>query len=383
MKKIYPLLFFLFACGLTAVRAQDTSACNALFTWIPSGYTVYFYPADSAAGVRHVWNFGDSSTLSTTGTLVSHTYATAGTFTVTQVIIDSIRHCRDSSSQQVVIQASPPPPACGLTVTTIGDSLTGRYSFIANVTTPPGTTDTVTWTINGALAGYGDTLTKTFARDTAYNVCAALSTSQGCRIQSCVTINTDSVTTPLPPPDTCTISIGDVVNTHRSGEYTFYLADSLKYDSVQWTIKVFGPDSVNYGPFYGRSFTYIFKDTGNYWVGVRAVKAGCGWLTAGLSFWVDSVSNPGGPDSARSGSFISCYPNPATTQANLSVTMNGNDLITIRVYNSMGGQVLSTEQSGYTGVNQISLPIANLPTGIYYVQLQYGNTILRSKIQKL
>jgi hypothetical protein len=49
----------------------------------------------------------------------------------------------------------------------------------------------------------------------------------------------------------------------------------------------------------------------------------------------------------------------------------------------MGGLVLTRTVSGYPGVNQITLPIANLPTGVYYIELQYGDTILRSKVQKL
>jgi hypothetical protein len=49
----------------------------------------------------------------------------------------------------------------------------------------------------------------------------------------------------------------------------------------------------------------------------------------------------------------------------------------------MGSQVLSTTQSGYKGVNEVTLPIASLPKGVYYIQLQYDNTILKSKVQKL
>ena len=49
----------------------------------------------------------------------------------------------------------------------------------------------------------------------------------------------------------------------------------------------------------------------------------------------------------------------------------------------MGGQVLSRSVTGYPGVNQITLPIANLPMGVYYIELQFGDTILRSKFQKL
>jgi hypothetical protein len=49
----------------------------------------------------------------------------------------------------------------------------------------------------------------------------------------------------------------------------------------------------------------------------------------------------------------------------------------------MGGLVLSRSVSGYPGINQITLPIATLPKGVYYIELQYGDTTVRSKFQKL
>jgi hypothetical protein len=80
---------------------------------------------------------------------------------------------------------------------------------------------------------------------------------------------------------------------------------------------------------------------------------------------------------------IASYPNPATTQTNLAVNLDMANTVYIRVYNSMGVLVQSTNVSGMQGMNQISLPIGNLSAGIYYIQLQYGTTIKRAKIQKL
>lgn len=83
------------------------------------------------------------------------------------------------------------------------------------------------------------------------------------------------------------------------------------------------------------------------------------------------------------GNTIASFPNPATTQVTLTVTLDKYTNVNVQVYNSMGGVVLSRSVSGYPGTNQVTLPIANLPTGVYYIELQYGDTILRSKVQKL
>jgi len=374
MKKVYLLFFSLLLFGEATVRAQDSSSCNGAFTAIPAGYQVYFQAADSLPGVIHRWNFGDSAQRSTDSSLINHVYSYAGNFLVTQVVIDSVHHCRDSSWQYITIQANP-GPTCSLSITVSSDSVHRIYSFVANPVTAPGTLDTITWTINDTLAGHGDTLRKTLAFG-YYTVCAMLSTSDGCQVQSCVVVDvSDSVPPPPPPPDTCTIAFTALPNPHRANEYTFQVVNSQKYDSVIWTI-INNTDSANIGPFYGRSFTYTFKDTGYYWVSVAARRiSGCN-VYAGQNIRIDSVPP------AQHG-FITSYPNPATTQVNLAVSLDKAATIAIRVYNSMGSQVLSTTWTGYPGVNQVTLPIANLPIGVYYIQLQYGDTILKSKIQKL
>ena len=137
-----------------------------------------------------------------------------------------------------------------------------------------------------------------------------------------------------------------------------------------------GPDSLFAGPYHGPSFSYTFPDTGYYAVYVTADKrSGCA-VSNGQYVQIDSLSGP-------SGHYINSYPNPATTQVSLTITLNSYTNIDVRVYNSMGGLVSTQKVSGYPGVNQLTLPIANLPTGVYYIELQYGETILRSKFQKL
>ena len=234
--------------------------------------------------------------------------------------------------------------------------------------------DTVTWTINDTLTGHGDTLRR-YLTTGPVTVCAYLSTGDGCRSQSCITINPqDSLSTPPPPTDTCTINFTAVPKDHMPNQYVFTVIDGNDYDSISWTI--IGADSLFAGPYHGPSFSYTFPDTGYYAVYVTADKrSGC-LVSNGQYVQIDSVSRP-------SGKYINSYPNPATTQVTLNVMLDQNTAVDIRVYNSMGGQVLSRSVSGYRGSNQITLPIANLPVGVYYIELQYGDTILRSKFQKL
>jgi hypothetical protein len=81
--------------------------------------------------------------------------------------------------------------------------------------------------------------------------------------------------------------------------------------------------------------------------------------------------------------YQSSYPNPASNAAHLDVRLGSSSMIYIRVYNSMGSQVGQMSVAGYPGYNHLSVPINGLQQGIYYIQVQYGNEIRRSRIQKL
>jgi len=80
---------------------------------------------------------------------------------------------------------------------------------------------------------------------------------------------------------------------------------------------------------------------------------------------------------------IPTYPNPAPGESNIDLQLDGNSTIQIQVFNSMGHLMLSRKVAGVSGLNHITLPVAGLPKGIYYVQVEYGNVKKRSRIQKL
>ena len=371
--KFYSLLCSFLFFGLFTAHAQDSSRCNASFFVSISGNQVYFRAADSLPGTTHNWNFGDSTVWFPGGVGVTHTYNNPGTYIIRQVVTGS-GHCVDSSSQVITINPSP-GPLCGLSISVSSDSSHHLYSFVASPVLAGGTIDTISWMINDSLAGMGDSLANRYLPNGSYAVCATLSTSLGCRVQSCQQILVmDSVSgLPVPPPsDSCTIAFTAVPNPKRPNEYTFSVVNSERYDSIVW----FAADSLLSGRGHGPVFHYTYTDTGYYNVTVEARFAHTCNVLSSQVIHIDSL--PGGP-----GGYITAYPNPATTQVGLTVSLTKAATIDIRVYNSMGNQVQLTTVSGYPGVNQVTLPIANLPIGVYYIQLQYGNTILKSKIQKL
>ena len=87
------------------------------------------------------------------------------------------------------------------------------------------------------------------------------------------------------------------------------------------------------------------------------------------------------PDSA--GQLIRCFPNPAYNATYVIIRLDKEEVIYVRVYNSMGSEVEQNTVSGFAGTNSVRVPLASLQQGIYYIQLQYGNEVKRSRIQKL
>jgi hypothetical protein len=380
MRKFY-LLLSLFAAltGRQAVHAEsaDTTVCNAAFQATIMDSLVSFRAMDSMPGVQHLWNFGDGS-VSTLSPAVAHFYLVPGKYAVMQIVFDSAHQCEDSSTQMITIGNS--GVMCNVYINFSNDSTGQLYHFIATPVFSGGSNFTVSWLVNDTLAGFGDTLIK-FLPYGPDSICASLRVSDPnnntvCMALACVAINPlDSVSTQPPsPPDTCTISFTAVQNDHTPNQYVFTLLDGERYDSISWTIV--GPDSLFAGPYPNGSFSYTFPDTGYYDVYVTAeARPGC-WVRNGQAIHVDSIAK-------GSGSTTTSYPNPATTQVTMSVTLGSYTTVDVQVYNSMGGLVLTRTVTGYPGINQITLPIANLPPGVYYVELKSADTTLRSKFQKL
>ncbi len=378
MQKKFYLLFSLFLINQLSAGAQDTARCTAAFQAIVNGSQAYFQAADSLSVVVHYWNFGDSTQVGFNHnySTVSHAYTHPGVFTVIHIAKDSAGSCYDSTTRTVTINPDP-GPLCNLSVGFFRDTVNHHlYSFSAYPYLSGGTIDTISWTINDTLVGTGDSLVNRLLPIGSYTVCASMSTSLGCRIQSCLNlVVSDSVPpVPVPTPDSCTIGFNAVQKS--ANQYDIEVVNPSLYDSIVWS-GVRNQDSMRIGPFYGPGFTFTFNDLGCYWVSVTARTRAQGCVVyGGQLICIDSLSS-------APVNLIASYPNPATTQTNLAVNLDMANTVYIRVYNSMGVLVQSTNVSGMQGMNQISLPIGNLSAGIYYIQLQYGTTIKRAKIQKL
>jgi len=137
----------------TAPGSGGTPTAN--FTFTTSGLTATFTDTSTDAGGTigsHSWTFGDGGT--STATSPSHTYAAAGTYSVTETVTDSVNNSTSSKTSSVTVSNV----SCGGTVLCSGVAValasqaTGTVSPNYALVVPAGKTSVV-FTISG---GTGD-----------------------------------------------------------------------------------------------------------------------------------------------------------------------------------------------------------------------------------
>jgi PKD repeat protein len=384
--RIYTLILCTLLSGFFAgkAKAQDTTTCNPGFQVSIYQQQAYFLAVDTLPHILHYWNFGDSSTngFHSYYAAILHVYRHPGSYRVTHIIKDSLGGtCYDSSSRTITVDSilppppPPPPPhdSCGRPVSFTyqadasnplrihfsphPDSDSAGYRWNFGDSTPVSSVKSPTHTY--AVAGsYYVSLTEVFH-----------SNPDSCSFSYTRPINVDVI------PDTCHVGFTITRAPRNANELTFTLQGRVQYDSVLWTVNQI-PDSMHVWHFEGRQFTHVFTDSGCYGVFVAAIGKTCPG-SAYQQVCLDSI--PSVPNN-----YITSFPNPVTTgQTYLYVNLATAGTIRIDIFTSMGKPVQTSILSGYKGVNQVVIPTADLPKGIYYVRIRYGNEVRNSKIQKL
>ncbi|MFT5237235.1 MAG: hypothetical protein ACI9M9_000827 [Flavobacteriaceae bacterium] len=101
----------------------------------------------------------------------------------------------------------------------------------------------------------------------------------------------------------------------------------------------------------------------------------------GNSTFVDNINVAGvlGISENQLSSTISLYPNPANNRVNIAVNDNTYDSIRIKVFNSLGQKLQSTESNGQS-TNNFSLDVSNLATGLYFINIEADGVTVSKKL---
>jgi PKD repeat protein len=124
-----------------------TTSPTAYFTSTQSGLTATFRDASTGGPTSYSWSFGDGSAISTTKS-PSHTYSTAGTYTVTETVTNSAGSNTCSATVTVAISASVTSPS------TATNSPSAKYTATSSGLTAT-FTDGSTFPSGGGTKVYG------------------------------------------------------------------------------------------------------------------------------------------------------------------------------------------------------------------------------------
>ena len=80
-------------------------------------------------------------------------------------------------------------------------------------------------------------------------------------------------------------------------------------------------------------------------------------------------------------SIPSLYPNPATNNLNVELYSVSKNTATVIITNTLGQVVLKYQFNNIEGANKHDIDISSLNSGMYMVNIEYGNTSNTQKIQ--
>ncbi|HTA65367.1 MAG TPA: PKD domain-containing protein [Xanthomonadaceae bacterium] len=160
--------------SVTVASAGGTPTAN--WTDTTSGLTATFTDSSTDAGGTigtHAWTFGDGSTSASASP--SHTYAAAGTYSVTETVTDSVSGKTSAKTASVTVAAAGGTPTANFTDTTSGL----LANFTDTSTDAGGTIGTHAWTFGDGATSAIANPSHTYAAAGTYSVTETVTDSVG------------------------------------------------------------------------------------------------------------------------------------------------------------------------------------------------------------
>ena len=185
MKK-YLLFLVSWCCTWVSAISQDSTRCNANFTYQIDGLTVKFFsvPNPNNHPLKHQWNFGNGSASTDPDPVV--VFSGPGTYTVLHVVKDSLSNCFDSVRKVITV---------GTTNCTIEpkfewrqDSVNCRKVWFINQSIPISPNVSFAWKFGDGSSSNEINPKHEYAQPGKYTVCLVIESGPNCRKEYCQTI---------------------------------------------------------------------------------------------------------------------------------------------------------------------------------------------------
>jgi PKD repeat protein len=341
----------------------------------PNAYSFIAYPNVVGSSIKSLTWTIDSSVLSNDPYLV-HTFNAIGQYNVC-VQLQTYSGCVANACKEIVVSRT---DSCNLIASYTYHILSGGpdSTTIGFTPSPQDTSLSYNWYFgDGGSSSLVNPYHVYFGKG-IFSTSLSINKSYG--TNNCQSNYSDQVYVNIGPADTCTLNIGYTAEPGKPNAIDFTASAGQPLSREQWTISK-EPDSILTASISTLNPTYVFTQTGSYSVSlVATTQAGC-VSTAFLQISIDSIQDTNGP--SVNAQELMTYPNPANNLVRLSIPLSSNAPILINVYTVSGKLIRSTQVQGLAGSNQVSLPVQSLPSGMYYIEIQTGNSVSRSRFTKL
>jgi len=367
------------------ISVQFTPGCTASFSYFNDSTHLdqySFYDASTIIGSNYLnsqWLI-NGAVLDSNSQSFSYTFTQTGTYHVCEQIQTS-SGCASSSCRDILVANV---DSCNLNASftyTAGQS--NPFAIAFSPATDTGTNISYSWYFGDGTYDSTKNPVHVFSKGIYY---VSLNIQKPfVNTVSCTANYSAPVYINIGPADTCSIGFSYIADTARPNAISFIQNSGQTVASEEWSIyKGWDSLAVNGGALallQNANPTYSFSDTGYYFITLKiTTQVGCISYTSS-EIYIDSVA----PGAAKPNSIaqMPAYPNPAANNVNLNIPMNADNNITINIYTAMGNLIITQQFAGTAGNNQITIPVQTLQSGVYYMEINYGNQVKRSRFQKL
>ena len=312
------------------------------------------------------WYFGDGTTATTWNAV--HEYANPGRYNVclrVEIAPNCVRYKCDSVTVPV-----PAPPCTNQSNFTIIATSTNSQTF-SFVPAYQSSTVTYNWSFGDGSGSNAMLPTHHYTQPGTYNVCLTVWRNANCVSTTCKTV----IATTQINCDSIHVSFTYQADPIIPNKLYFHVNANFPVLDQTWTItRLPAANPPNQVVLHANNPSYVFSDTGNYRVCLRAVTLGGCIKEYCTEVHIAQIAVQ---------CQLAAYPNPASTEVHINVPLTAAQMINVYVYNNLNVLVLQSQQQGAVGNNVVTLNIANLISGYYTVRVIYGNHICNSEFHKL
>ena len=347
------------SCSASFVAARDSSY----------PYKNHFYSTSTANGGNiQSWNWTVNG--STVSTAPAFSWSLPQGLHAVCLTIQTTAGCTSAVCDSIRVDSG---GICNISASFTATPAASNPAQISFTPSPLNSSLSYTWIFGDGQVSYSQSPIHVYSSPGSYHVTLSVEDSTG----HCYDSVSHNIYIQGIPQDSCTASFTYTANPSQPNQLTFTAISNETIVSQFWFIRpcdslTNSSDSLVYNT---PNPVHTFTNPGCYQVCVSLLtNTGC------RKNYCDTViiQNTGG---AR---LLTSFPNPASgADVNIRLDLEQAEKVKLTVFNSYGHMVYTSERAYASGQNRIGIPVNKLPRGLYYVDIQYGNSRKRSVFQKL